>query len=152
MLWCVNCRERGTSLVINKDTPPRVGDLGRCFASVTFCTRQAQRNDNRNCSTFLSLIKSWEDKQVTRCSLARAWDRAERERERERKRHVCGFFCVSAYLTNDRKIKATPVLWQQEWRAQRRAREGECNFIPSYTPMWREGNDKGMAKVNDMWM
>lgn len=117
-----DCRESGTSLVINKDRPQRLLNpflrvLAECFASVTFCTCQTQRNDRRNCSTFLSLIESWEDKQVSRCSLARAWEREKRELERERKRQVCGFACVSAYLTNDRKIKATPVPWQQEWRA-----------------------------------
>lgn len=131
-----------------------------CFDTVTFCTCQTQRNDRRNCSTFLSLIESWEDKQVSRCSPARAWERAERELERERKRQVSGFACVSAYLTNDRKIKASPVSWRQEWRAQRREEkkkggEGEGNLIPSYTrcrrravmEWWQNQNERKTKSV-----
>lgn len=81
----------------------KVGDLVEGF--ITFCA--LQRKD----VGFLLLIESRDDKQVSWCSLVRAWERE----------CVSGF--VSAYLTNDRKITAAPVSWQQEWRAQMRQEE-----------------------------
>lgn len=78
-------------------------ELAKCFAIVTLCTRQAQRNDSRKCSTFPSLIESWEDMQVSQCSLHRAWEKPKESKKRERKREVCRFACVSAYLTNDKR-------------------------------------------------
>ena len=124
--------------------------------TVTFCTRQTQRNDSGLCSTFFFLIESWEDKQVSRCFLTRAWERA----RKGEKTQVCGFACVSAYLTNHRKIKATPDSWQQEWKTQRRedGRERATLHLHTlrcwglYTSKLLQGSRKTLAISILVWM
>lgn len=84
----------------------------------------------RRCSTFLSLTESREDKQVSRFSLGRAWESTRKEKARKGEKKTSWWFaCVSAYLTNDRKIKA----WQSLLTAGMEGEEGEGNLTPSHT-------------------
>lgn len=97
-----------------------VGELAECFDTCHFLYTSSSKERQQKL-LYLSLFDKklrWQAGQLV-FSGQSVGESKKRPREKERKR-VCGFACVSAYLTNDRKIKAEPVSWQQEWRAQRR--------------------------------
>lgn len=121
------------------------------------CMSNSKERQKKRLSTFLPLIESWEDKQVSRCSLARAWERRKREQERQRKWRVSGFSCFSAYLTNDKKIKGKqgPDSRNGEHREERRnMRVGEATTYPRVgmkMRWWEMPNEKYSTRLQYGW-